>query len=144
MLKFESIKRDLSAENNGEWRPVREWRDPATGEVFKLKCRSLEYAPYQKAREQELLRLSKEYEPLPVPDDVWHKALGVLLAAHILLEWSGCDLAYDANTAGAILCDPEWKVLRRKVIDIANEVGSRDLQFVKAAEKNFEAPSATS
>jgi hypothetical protein len=138
VLNLQSIKLDLKAQNDGEWRPVPIWQG------VRLKCRSLEYQPFKRAREDLLARLARRYDPDPAPEEIWLMEFGALLAEHILLDWDGFGDAYNDDLAAGLLCDPAWKLLRDAVLSIATSVGRRELEFVEQAEKNSDASSAIS
>lgn len=134
LVKLSSLLVDVPAQSAGQWQP-----GPWPGTRFRV--RSTEYEPYKREREQEIERLAAIHGGGTLPDAVWLPVLGRLLAQHILLEWDGLDVPYDAEVARDTLRAIDGGLLRGAVITCGQRVGIREVQFVTVLEKNFAAPS---
>jgi len=149
-IKLGSLAADLSKEREGEWVEPKEWpglkpdkpmeMTPLPGVAFLV--RSTNFPAYVTARQVALEDLKKDYPDDKVPADVAARIEGQLAVEHLLLNWRGFDIAYSADAVKAILAAEEHRVLRSMIYWCAGRVGKRQVEFVKDAAKNSEAPSA--
>ena len=149
-IKLGSLAADLSKEREGEWIEPKEWpglkpdkpmeMTPLPGVAFLV--RSTNYPAYVTARQAALEDLKKDYPDDNVPSDVAARVEGRLAVEHLLLDWRGFDIAYSADAVKTILAAEEHRVMRSMVYWCAGRVGKRQVEFVKDAAKNSEAPSA--
>lgn len=143
MLKINSIKRDLVAEDQGEWIEIPEWAG------VRIKVRSLNSRDYQIARDMLVQRLTRTLGRGPTGPEM-EPSLGRLIATHLLCGWEGIagddesPLEYTAKIGLDYLTNPEMRELEHQVIWAASRVGDRDAEFTTAAIKNSGPPSATS
>jgi hypothetical protein len=149
-IKLGSLAADLSKEREGEWIEPKEWpglkpdkpmeMTPLPGVAFLV--RSTNFPAYVTARQAALEDLKKDYPDDKVPADVAARIEGQLAVEHLLLNWRGFDIAYSADAVKTILAAEEHRVMRSMVYWCAGRVGKRQVEFVKDAAKNSEAPSA--
>lgn len=137
-ISLNSIKVDVEAERNGEFIDVPEWPG------VKLGVRSLELPAYKIALDQLVQKYQRRYKGnKSVPPDVRDSDIGALVAKHILFGWEGFKEEYTAESATALLTDPEGRNLLKQVIWASGQVGERDVEFVEEASKNSVTPSDT-
>lgn len=136
-VKLSSLRRSAARENDGDW------QDVPTIPGVRLKVRSINYGPYTAARDIALQKLRRQHGGKPIPQDILIAALGALYAEHLLLGWEGFDEAYSSELAGDMMGDPLCSELIGAVETAAGNMAQVTLEFVEAAAKNSEAPSAT-
>jgi len=146
LLKLSSLERDIQAENEGEWVPVKKWfgLDPDDPNGFtelpnlKFKVRSGNYQPYKIARQKAAERFEEMKTDYPdgIPDDLAESEAGKLIAEHLLLGWEGLDVEYTPEVAIAALKKPAASVHRNMVLFCVSKVGRRKAEFVETAAKN--------
>lgn len=149
-IKLASLAADISAEREGEWIEPKEWPGLSPEKPMELTqlpgvafhVRSTNYPPYVTARQAELERLKKDYPDDKVPPEEAAKVEGRLAVEHLLIGWRGFDIDYSPDAVSVILAAEEHRVLRTMIFWCAGRVGKRQVEFVKAAEKNSAAPSA--
>lgn len=129
-IKLGSLKADLKRESDGDWVKV-----PDLPGV-ELKVRSTNYAPYQVALQAMIRRFRKRYGTDPVPPEEDGAETGKLYATHLLVDWRGFDVPYDAGTAMSALSDPAYRELRSHVGWAASQVGRIEAEFVEEAVGN--------
>lgn len=63
-----------------------------------------------------------------LPDELANKLLGCIVADGLIRKWTGLEdddgkaIKYDAQKARDLMCDPRYEDLRRRVINISQEV----------------------
>lgn len=133
-----AIKLDsLISDDDAEWVDL----DEVLG--ASLLVRPIDYSPYTQARQKLLKRLVRTYKEEPIPEKVIIPAIGKLYAQHLLLGWKGFDVEYSAVAAEERLTDWSWRKLTRQVEWAATQSTIVNAEMVEDAEKNSEAPSAT-
>lgn len=148
-IKLASLSVDLTKERDGEWIEPKEWpglnpekplqMTQLPGVAFHV--RSTNSPAYVTARQTALEDLKKNYPDDKVPAEVAARIEGLLAVEHLLINWRGFDIAYSADAVKAILAAEEHRALRSMIYWCAGCVGKRQVEFVKDAEKNSEAPS---
>lgn len=142
-INLGSIKRNLAAENEGEWIDVAEWPG------VRLKVRSIGSKDYQIARELLVQKLTRSLARAPTSPEL-EPMLGKLIATHLLRGWEGivdgepeAPVAWTTDVGVDYLGNPEYRELEVQVLLAASRVGDRDAEFTRDAAKNSAAPSAT-
>lgn len=135
-IKLDSIKRDLRRETDGEWQTVPEW------DGVKLLVRSLNCVDYRNARDILMSKMTRRLNRIPTGPEL-DAELPKLYARFLLRGWEGFDQPYSPELAMTMLTNPEFGELADKVVQCAARVGQVDVEFIEAAAKNSEPPSAT-
>lgn len=135
-VKLSSLKSDSALQNEGEWVDVPEW--PGVS----LKVRSLQCRDFRLARDLLQQKLMRKLGRIPTSAEIDEQS-PKLYAKHLLRGWKGFDVEYSEDAAAEILQDPEHQPLREQIFWAASRVGDTDIEFMKEAEKNSDAPSAT-
>lgn len=149
-IMLASLAADITKEREGEWIEPKEWpglNPDKPGEMTQLPgvaflVRSTNFPAYVTARQAALEDLKKNYPDDKVPPDEAARIEGQLAVEHLLLGWKGFDIEYSPDAVGVILGAEEHRVLRTMIFWCAGRVGKKQVEFVKVAEKNSEAPSA--
>lgn len=137
-ISINSIKVDVEAERNGEFKEIPEWPG------VKLGVRSLELPAYKIALDQLVQKYQRRYKGnKSVPPDVRDSDIGGLVAKHILFGWEGFKEQYTPEYATELLTAPEGRNLLKQAIWAAGQVGERDVEFVEETAKNSATPSDT-
>lgn len=136
-IKLASLKADLELEAKGEWVDYPEW----PGVAFNVS--SLNTPAYATARDLLVQRMARKHRGKTPPIDVMTTEAGKVYCKHILHGWRGLDVEYDPETALATLSDPAYRDVVAAVEWCAGQVARRDVEFVEAASKNSDAPSAS-
>jgi hypothetical protein len=126
-VKLSSLAADTNKEASGDWIDIPELVGVA------LKVRSFNYGPYRIARDLLLQRSARRNRGKPVDQDENEREFGKLYAEHILIDWRGFDVAYDAKVARESLIDPAMRDLRRHVEYAASQVGASEVEFMEDA-----------
>lgn len=139
MLKLDSIKVDLAAEQTGQYVEIPDWE--RTGEDGKTKTvslgvRSLEIPAYRLALDKLLERYKRVYKGKAAPPEVREADIGKLLATHILFDWKGITPDYTPDTAMEFLADPAGRELAKQVVWAAVQVAEVSAEFEKDSVKN--------
>lgn len=129
MIDLDSLRADLVAEQDGAELPVPQWPG------VKLKVRGSNYAPFLAARDAARQRLRLIHGDV-IPADAWDVAIGLAMAEHLLVGWTGINVPYSRATAIAVLSDPAHRELRNAIADAANQVGVASARFVEDATGN--------
>lgn len=152
VIKLDSIRLDIDARRNGEWKPIARWPG------VRVKVRGLTSEVYVKARDAALEKLGEQFGEAGAPKEIWIPLLARLLVgadpflvtgagidegAAILLGWEGFDEPFAPHFAGAFIGSPEGENMLDEVLAAARTAGVRELQFVEALEKNSAALSGT-
>jgi hypothetical protein len=150
VIKLDSIRLDIDAQRNGEWKPIARWPG------VRVKVRGFTSEAYVKARDAALEKLAEQFGGTRAPKEIWIPILARLLVggsaevsvaidqgAAILLDWDGFDEAFTADFAAEFMGSPEGENMLDEVLAAARTAGVRELQFVEALEKNSAALSGT-
>lgn len=149
-IKLASLASDISAEREGEWIEPKEWpglNPDRPGEMTLLPgvaflVRSTNFPAYVTARQAALEQIKAAYPDDRVPPEEAARIEGRLAVEHLLLGWKGFDITYSTDAVSVILAAEEHRVLRTMIYWCAGRVGKKQVEFIKAAEKNSAAPSA--
>jgi hypothetical protein len=144
-IKLSSIKADIVKEMEGEWIDIPD----IPGIAFLL--RSSHYPPFVTAKAQAIRKLMAANGGTEIiPEKDLSRANASLFVEHLLLDWRGfaedddTAIEYTAERALQILSDPGFRELNRHIGWAADQVGKAQVEFVEAAAKNSDAPSAGS
>jgi hypothetical protein len=142
MIKLNSLKANLSRENDGDWIKI----PPelvGDGEGVEFKVRSLIYAKFRIARDQFILKVSRAAGGITKVDaEKLYVGDGNLLADHILLDWRGLSddagkpVPYDADLAREILVDPAFRTIQAAVAYAARQLGEITAEVTADELKN--------
>lgn len=130
-IKLQSTKADLARENEGDWVDIPELPG------VRLKVRGNNYAPYQMAKSVVEARWARRYAREPVPPDILLRENGRLYAEHILVDWEGFDVPYDAGLARETLLDPGFRTLHEHIRYAMQQVSETDAVFVEDTARNL-------
>lgn len=147
LLKLSTLERDVKAEVDGEWVPVKRWAGLDPDEPYAITelpdvsfyVRSVNYQPYRIARQKMVERFEEMKKSDPdkeIPDEIIEAENGKLMADHLLLGWAGLDVEYTPDVADATLTKPSASIHRQMVMLCASKVGKRKAEFVEEAAKN--------
>lgn len=129
VLKLASVRNELLTSSEGE----RVESNAFPGVSYHL--RSLRFPDYETARDLAAQQMAKAY-PNGAPTAASMKALGGLLADHIVLGWDGFDVPYSKDLAREILTDFTYRKVVNDIENCAARVGERDLEFIEGVAKN--------
>lgn len=130
-IKLASIAVDLVAETKGAWVAS----DELPGVEFKVSALNL--PAFVAARSNLYNRMIRQYKKAEeIPNDVMSSEMGALFAQHILHDWRGFDVPYDAESAAQTLTDPKFRPLVAAIQTCAGKVGAPDIDFIEEEVKN--------
>ncbi|MBB3288158.1 MULTISPECIES: hypothetical protein [unclassified Rhizobium] len=136
VVKLASLKADLAREAKGDWIDYPD----LPGVAFKVSSTLSE--PFVTERDLFLKKMAARNKPVGPNDPEMVRGIGQLYCQHILHDWKGFDAAYSEEVALEALTDVAHRDLRNAVDWCARKIAEVNVEFVDAAVKNSEAPSA--
>lgn len=129
-IKFDSIKKNIAAERDGEYVEIPDWPGVSLG------VRSLEVPAYKIAVDILVQKYQRKYKGKTAPPDVRDADIGKLLSQHILFGWKGFNIEWSQEFADEQMGSAEGRELVKQVAWAATQVGETDVEFVEEAVKN--------
>lgn len=136
VVKIASLKADLEREAVGDYIPYPDW----PGTSFKVSSTLSE--PFVTQRDLFLKKMAARNKPVTSDDPEMVRGIGNLYCEHILHDWKGFDIPYSEEAALQIMTDVAHRDFRSAVDWCARKLSQVNVEFVEAAVKNSETPSA--
>lgn len=143
-MAFEDLFVDVEAEDEGEW------VEYPKNSAFKVKLRSTNYPPFQKARAAAVARLRKAHRDGEIPSTLLAQATGKLMAEHLIVDMklpndrSGKPVKFSREIAVEIMTERKGRLVQDWIAYEAQRIGEREaVDFEEDAGNSARASSGT-
>ncbi len=131
-VKLTSLKADLERERAGDWITY-----PGMQGVMRFNVSGWNKPEYQTAKALKAAEAVRLFAGLDRPPEDWtREADAALVVEHLLHDWDGIDAEFDPESARDLYADPEYRVLKEAIDWCITRIGTVDVAFEDAAEKN--------